>query len=153
MSDCPPGCRVNFKISFLTKINLKSWKSINAFITLLLLLLFTFCLFLQVPPAMERIQNVTVKEGKNVALECKVTTGSPPLTVFWENVKSGQVIIGKLLNITNITGYQTEYRCIVNNTCGSDSSTVFIDVQCKNTSSTWLFFTKSEATSAVFFFL
>ena len=93
-------------------------------------------MFLQVPPAMERIQNVTVKEGKNVALECKVTTGSPPLTVFWENVKSGQVIIGKLLNITNITGYQTEYRCIVNNTCGSDSSTVFIDVQCKNTSST-----------------
>ena len=95
-----------------------------------------FCLFLQVPAATERVQNVTVKEGKNVAMECKVTTGSPPLTVFWENAKSGQVMVGKLLNITRVTRYQTEYRCIVNNTCGSDSSTVFIDVQCKNTSST-----------------
>ena len=74
-------------------------------------------------------------------MECKVTTGSPPLTVFWENVKSGQVIIGKLLNITHITRYQTEYRCIANNTCGSDSSTIFIDVQCKNISFSGLFFT------------
>ena len=90
---------------------------------------------------MERVQNVTVKEGKNVLMECKVTTGSPPLTVFWENVKSGQVIIGKLLNITHITRYQTEYRCIANNTCGSDSSTIFIDVQCKNISLSGLFFT------------
>ena len=88
---------------------------------------------------MERVQNVTVKEGKNVSM--KVTTGSPPLTVFWENVKSGQVIIGKLLNITHITRYQTEYRCIANNTCGSDSSTIFIDVQCKNISFSGLFFT------------
>lgn len=89
---------------------------------------------------MERIQNVTVKEGKNVSMECKVTKGSPPLTVFWENVKSGQVIMGKLLNINHITRYQTEYRCIANNTCGRDSSTMFIDVQCKNISFTWLFF-------------
>ena len=85
---------------------------------------------------MERVQNVTVKEGKNVSMECKVTTGSPPLTVFWENVKSGQVIIGKLLNINHITRYQTEYRCIANNTCGRDSSTMFIDVQRKNISFT-----------------
>lgn len=98
-------------------------------------------MFLQVPAAMERVQNVTVKEGKNVSMECKVTTGSPPLTVFWENVKSGQVIIGKLLNITHITRYQTDYRCIANNTCGSDSSTIFIDVQCKNISFSGLFFT------------
>ena len=77
---------------------------------------------------MERVQNVTVKEGKNVSMECKVTKGSPPLTVFWENVKSGQVIIGKLLNINHITRYQTEYR--------RDSSTMFIDVQRKNISFT-----------------
>lgn len=55
-------------------------------------------------------------------------------------VKSGQVIIGKLLNINHITRYQTEYRCIANNTCGRDSLTMFIDVQCKNISFTWLFF-------------
>ena len=66
---------------------------------------------------MEQVQNVTVKEGTNVTMECKVTTGSPPLTVFWENVKSGQVIEGKLLTINHITRYQTEYGCTAKNTC------------------------------------
>ena len=81
---------------------------------------------------MEQVQNATVKEGRDVTKECNVTTGTPPLTVFWENVKSGQVTTGKLLNITNITRYQTEYRCVANSTCGSVLTTMFIDVQCKN---------------------
>ena len=87
---------------------------------------------LPVPPAVEQVQNATVKEGRDVTKECNVTTGTPPLTVFWENVKSGQITTGKLLNITNITRYQTEYRCVANNTCGRVLTTMFIDVQCKN---------------------
>ena len=87
---------------------------------------------LPVPPAVEQVQNATVKEGRDVTKECNVTTGTPPLIVFWENVKSGEITTGKLLNITNITRYQTEYRCVANNTCGSVLTTMFIDVQCKN---------------------
>ena len=88
--------------------------------------------FIPVPTAVEQVQNATVIEGTDLTKECKVTTGTPPLTVFWENVKSGEIIDGKLLTITNITRYQTEYKCIANNTCGSVWKMMFIDVQCKN---------------------
>ena len=88
--------------------------------------------FIPVPPAVEQLQNETVMEGTDLTKECEVTTGTPPLTVFWENVNSGQIIDGKLLIITNITRYQTEYKCIANNTCGSVWKTMFLDVHCKN---------------------
>ena len=88
--------------------------------------------FIPVPPAVEQVQNSSVMEGTDLTKECEVTTGTPPLTVFWENVNSGQIIDGKLLIIANITRYQTEYKCIANNTCGSVWKTIFIDVQCKN---------------------
>ena len=87
---------------------------------------------LLVPVALEQIQNVTVEEGRNVTKECSVTSGTPPLNVFWENLKTGQVTEEKLLNIIDIRRNQTgEYRCIANNTCGSESTTMFINVQCK----------------------
>lgn len=92
----------------------------------------TLDFFLPDPPAVEQVQNATVIEGTDLTKECNVTAGTPPLTVFWENVRSGQVIPGKLLNITNITRYQTEYRCIANNTCGSVWTMMFIYVQCKS---------------------
>lgn len=83
------------------------------------------------PPAVEQTQNVTVKEGENVVGECNLTSGTPPPNLFWENVRTGQdVKSGKLLTITHITRYQTEYRCVANNTCGRDYTTMFIDVQC-----------------------
>ena len=64
--------------------------------------------------------------------ECNVTSGTPPLNVFWKDVKNGQVIKGKLLTIINIRRNQSgEYRCIVNNTCGKESTGMFIDVHCK----------------------
>ena len=89
-------------------------------------------LFFVDPPSVEQVQNITVMEGTHVTKECNVTTGTPPINIFWEDVKSGQVFEGKLLNITDITRYQTEYRCIANNTCGWVSTTMFIGVQCKN---------------------
>ncbi|XP_022799301.1 hemicentin-2-like [Stylophora pistillata] len=83
------------------------------------------------PPALEQLQNVSVDEGGNLLVECDVTAGTPFPTVFWENFKSGQVVKGKMLNITNITRNQTEYRCIANNSCGGKWATMFIDVQYK----------------------
>ena len=82
---------------------------------------------------MEQIQNVTVEEGRNVTKECNVTAGTPPLHVSWKNAKTGQVTNGKLLTIINIRRNQIgEYRCIANNTCGNESTGMFIDVHCKN---------------------
>ncbi|XP_022802711.1 hemicentin-2-like [Stylophora pistillata] len=81
------------------------------------------------PPALEQLQNKTVDEHENLLVECNVTAGTPSPTVFWENIKSGHVIEGKLLNVTNITRNQTDYRCIANNTCGGKYATMFIDVQ------------------------
>lgn len=79
---------------------------------------------------MEQIQNVTVKEGENVTKECTVTAGTPLPTVFWENVETSETFEGNPLIITNIKRSQGgKYRCIANNTCGSDFTTTFIDVQ------------------------
>ena len=82
---------------------------------------------------MEQIQNVTVEEGRNVTKECNVTAGTPPRNFFWKNMKTGQVTEGKLLNIPNIRRNESgEYRCTANNTCGNESTGMFIDVHCKN---------------------
>ncbi|XP_022809441.1 hemicentin-2-like isoform X2 [Stylophora pistillata] len=81
-------------------------------------------------PVMEQLLNITVEEGGDVTKECNVIAGTPPPTVFWKNINTSEVIHGKLLNITDIRRNQSgEYRCFANNTCGNDSSTMFIDVQ------------------------
>ena len=82
---------------------------------------------------MEQIQNVTVEEGRNVTKECNVIAGTPPVNCFWKNVKTGQVTKGKRLTIINIRRNQSgEYRYTANNTCGNESTGMFIDVHCKN---------------------
>ena len=92
------------------------------------------------PPTVEQVLNRTVKEGGNVINECNVT-GTPPPTVFWKILNTNEVIYGKLLNIPNISRNQSgEYKCFANNTCGNDSSTIVIDVQCKNQHITSSFF-------------
>lgn len=65
---------------------------INVFnFNLLLITAFTpsYFSFLYVPPAVEQIQNVIVKEGRNVTKECKVTAGTPTAAVSWESVETG----------------------------------------------------------------
>ena len=70
-------------------------------------------------------------EGTDIEVYCNVT-GIPDPTVIWRNVKRGEISEGNLLNINNITRAQAgEYKCIANTTCGVDSTTVNIDVQCK----------------------
>ena len=62
-----------------------------------------------------------------------MTAGTPPLNYFWKNMKTGQVTTEKLLTIINIRRNQSgEYRCTTNNTCGNESTGMFIDVHCKN---------------------
>ena len=88
--------------------------------------------FLTDPPKMEQLLNVRVEESKNVTEECNVAAGTPPLNFVWKNVKTGQVTKEKLLTIINIRRNQSgEYRCTANNTCGNESTGMFIDVQCK----------------------
>ena len=87
---------------------------------------------LLVPAALEQIQSVTIEEGRNVMKECNETAGTRPLNFSWKNVKTGQVTKGKVLTIINIRRNQSgEYRCIANNTCGNESTGMFINVQCK----------------------
>ena len=84
--------------------------------------------------------NKTPDEGENVLVYCNVT-GIPETTVMWKNVKTGEIIEGNLLNITNITRAQAgEYKCTANNTCGVDSTMANIDVQCKKITVTLLYF-------------
>ena len=80
------------------------------------------------------------KEGTDVEVNCNVT-GIPDSTVIWRNIKTGEIIEGNLLNITNISRDQAgKYRCSANNTCGMDSTVVNIDVQCKKTTITLFMF-------------
>jgi len=86
-----------------------------------------------------KAENKIAPEGTNVEVYCNVT-GIPDPTVFWRNVKSGEIIEGNLLSITDITRAQGgEYKCTANNTCGEDSTMIKIDVQCKKRTITSLF--------------
>ena len=81
-----------------------------------------------------------VEEGTDVEVYCNVT-GNPDPTVIWRNVKTGEIIEGKLFKITNISRNQAgEYKCTANNTCGVDSTMVDIDVQCKKITITLFMF-------------
>ena len=87
---------------------------------------------LPVPATLGQIQNATAEEGRNETKECNLTVGTP-LNVSWKNVKTGQFTKGKLLTIINVRRNQSgEYRCIANNTCGNESTGMFIDMHCKN---------------------
>ena len=86
----------------------------------------------------EQAENKIAEEGTDVEVYCNVT-GNSDSTVIWRNVKTGEIIEGNPLNITNITRTQAgEYKCTANNTCGVDSTTVNIDVQCKKI--TWSYY-------------
>ena len=112
------GCRSNHYNRILISENTVFTPHLNVFLT--------------DPPTMKQLLNVTVEESKNVTKECNEAAGTHPLNFVWKNVKTGQVTKGKLLTIISIRRNQSgEYRCIANNTCGNESTTIFINVQCK----------------------
>jgi len=87
-----------------------------------------------VPASVKQIENKNVREGENVEEYCSVTAGIPYPTVMWTNAKTGEHIKENPLNITNINRtHAGEYRCTANNTCGEASTTMNINVQCKET--------------------
>jgi len=88
----------------------------------------------------KQTENKIAVEGTDVEVYCNVT-GIPDPAIIWKNVKSGEIIEGNLLNITNITRAQAgEYKCTANNTCGVDSTMVNIDVLCKKITITLFMF-------------
>ena len=79
----------------------------------------------------KQAENKIVEEGTDVEVYCNVT-GNPDPTVIWRNVKTGEIIEGNLLNITDITRAKAgEYKCTATNTCRVESTILNIDVQCK----------------------
>ena len=82
------------------------------------------------PSSIQAIQNKTVTEGDNVTLHC-MASGTPPPSVSWVKVSSGQRFNESELMFTNINRSEAgEYRCEANNECGNASETASIDVQC-----------------------
>ena len=75
---------------------------------------------------------MVVVEGGNVTVNC-MSAGFPSPTVVWViNASNDTIAIGKVLHLPNIKRYHGGvYTCFVNNTCGSDSKEVDIDVQCE----------------------
>ena len=83
------------------------------------------------PSSIDAIQNETVTERDNITLTC-TASGTPPPSVSWVKVSSGERVNGSELVFTNINRSEAgEYRCEASNECGNASESASIDVQCK----------------------
>ena len=83
------------------------------------------------PPSIEPIPDKNITDGENLTLICG-SSGTPPPTVFWIKVSSGQRTNENVLQLTNISrGEAGHYRCEASNVCGNTSEALTIDVQCK----------------------
>ena len=84
-----------------------------------------------VPSSIQPIADETVTEDYNVTLYCNAS-GTPPLSVSWVKVSSGERFNGRELMLTNISRNQGGiYRCEASNECGNASESSNIAVQCK----------------------
>ena len=100
------------------------------------------CIVADQPEIILHPENHTISERDNVTLSCNAT-GSPEPTMSWTrngfpvNTSNNSSISfsedKKLLTITNVNRTDSgEYRCVANNSIGSDTSNVAtLDVQCK----------------------
>lgn len=84
------------------------------------------------PPSVQLEERKVAKEGENISVYCNAS-GVPPPTVSWRKLRiNGDITNGHSLNINNISRCQGgEYRCTASNICGTASTTVDIEVQCK----------------------
>ena len=70
-------------------------------------------------------------EGNIATLSC-VVTGIPEPSVSWLEVKTSTRYFGNTLALINVTREQAgDYICEANNTCGNDSKSGILIVNCK----------------------
>ena len=90
-----------------------------------------FNLFYTVPAVVYPLDNITVTEGENSNLTCNVS-GSPALSVTWTKVKTGSRTMGITLELIQVNRNESgEYKCEASNSCGNDTTSTFLIVQCK----------------------
>ena len=83
------------------------------------------------PSFIESIPDENITEGDNLTLTCQAS-GTPPPTVSWIKVSSGQRTNGNVLDFIHINRRQAgKYKCEASNVCGNASEAAAIDVQCK----------------------
>ena len=83
------------------------------------------------PAVVYPLENITVTEGENRNLTCHVS-GSPTLSVTWTEVKTRIRSMGITRQLTHINRNESgEYKCEARNSCGNDTASTFLIVQCK----------------------
>ncbi|XP_015771107.1 PREDICTED: hemicentin-2-like isoform X8 [Acropora digitifera] len=77
--------------------------------------------FVNDPPSIEPLRNLTVKPGDNITLTC-VVSGKPSTSVSWTQVSTAIQHHDEAWEITNIEVHGLgEYRCNASNSCGQNS--------------------------------
>ena len=90
-----------------------------------------FVICFTVPAGVYPVENITVTEGETRTLTCNVS-GSPIPSVTWTAVNTGNQTVGLTHELTNINRNDTgEYKCEASNSCGQDTASTFLNVQCK----------------------
>ena len=79
----------------------------------------------------QALTNITVTEGENSTLTCRVS-GIPMPSVSWTEVRTGDRTDGEILVLFNVSKSDAgEYKCEASNFCGNDSKSTFVIVNCK----------------------
>jgi len=99
--------------------------------SLITVICYNFNLFYTVPAVVYSLENITVTEGENRTLTCNVS-GSPTPSVTWTEVETGIRTMGITLELTHINRNESgEYKCEASTSCGNDTKSTFVIVQCK----------------------
>ena len=89
-------------------------------------------LFYTVPAVVYPLENITVTEGENRTLTCNVSGSPSTLSVTWTEVKTGIRTMGITRELTHIDRNESgEYKCEASSSCGNDTKSTFVTVQCK----------------------
>ena len=110
---------------------------------------FFFFFFIDQPEIITHPKNVTIEERLSMTLFCNAT-GNPPPTLSWTkdgspiNDTQGITFSGdnETLSIASINRSESgNYRCVARNGLGNDlSNPAKVDVQCKCSSNSFLFY-------------
>ena len=79
----------------------------------------------------QALTNITVTEGENSTLTCRVSVTLMP-SVSWTEVRTGDRTEGEILVLVNVSKSDAgEYKCEASSFCGNDSKSTFVIVNCK----------------------